>query len=245
MYQERTYRQSHSPDLTGFQVQHEACDLWIAISPECYTDTLPQQCLQFIRELWQELYTYIDTDTEFARTLSPYTPAASAPHTAQQMAIASRQAGVGPMAAVAGCFAQTLGQYLIELVNPADLIIENGGDLWLRSSQPRLIALHAGRSPFSGKIALDIPAANSLSVCTSSGTVGHSLSFGRADAVTVLATDASVADAFATAIANRILEPTDIAHELNELPTCILGCVIILGEHIGAKGAVKIVGIKD
>ena len=149
------------------------------------------------------------------------------------------------MAAVAGYFAQALGEYLIELMSPADLIIENGGDIWLRSSQSRTIALHAGQSPFSGKIALDIPATKSLSICTSSGTVGHSLSFGRADAVTVLATDASLADAFATAIANRILDPSDITRELNELPTVILGCVIILGEHIGAKGAIKIVALTN
>lgn len=243
MYQERSYRSLHSSELFSFQVKHEACDLWLAISQSVYTTDLPAQCQILIRVLWQELYNYIINDSEFANSLVPYAPAAHAPHCAQQMAVASAKAAVGPMAAVAGYFAQALGQYLLQQLNPADLIIENGGDLWLHTSKPRLIALHAGTSPLSGKLALEIPASTALSICTSSGTVGHSLSFGQADAVTVVAADATIADAFATAIANKIKSPADISRELDSLPSEILGCVIIIGEHIGAKGEVKLVRI--
>lgn len=240
MYQERNYRQLHNLDMSSFQVQYEACDLWVAVNTDVDTATLQTVCYDFIQNLWHELYDYIATDSEFACTLAPYTVSPAAPAIARQMSIAAATANVGPMAAVAGCFAQALGSHLVTNFNMTDIIIENGGDIWLCSSQARTIALHAGSSPLSGKLALDIAASTSLSICTSSGTVGHSLSFGQADAVTVVAQDAALADAFATTIANKICDPADINTQLETLPPEILGCVIILGEHIGVKGKIKL-----
>lgn len=243
MYQQRTYRNLHTPDLQSFNVQHEACDLWIALDSSAYTPALQQECQQFIQNKWIELYTYISNDLTFAETLYAYQPNATAPDTAKHMAHAAHKANVGPMAAVAGCFAQELGLHLVSKFDLANIIIENGGDIWLRSDRERIIALHAGTSPLSGKIGLLIPPTPSLGVCTSSGTVGHSLSFGQADAVTVIAKDAAVADAFATAIANMIHSAQDINTALTSLHPELLACVIIMGENIGAKGNIRLKNI--
>lgn len=243
MYQERTYRQLHTSELRSFNVQYEACDLWLAIDSSHYEPVIEQECQQFIRNKWLELSAYVDIDTTFAETLCAYQPPDTAPATAKHMAHAAQKASVGPMAAVAGCFAQDLGLHLVDKFGLENIIIENGGDIWLRSTTERTIALYAGNSPLSGKIALAVPPTSALGICTSSGTVGHSLSFGKADAVTVLAHDAALADAFATAIANRILAAEDITAALADLHEEILACVIILGEHIGVKGNIKLKNI--
>lgn len=243
MYQERSYRQLHSPELSSLQIKYEACDLWLAADQDACIPALQEAAQSFIEHKWQELSSYISSDPDFATSLAHYTTPPSAPTFARQMAEAAAQAKVGPMAAVAGCFAQELGLYLTAQFKLHDLLIENGGDLWLLSSKPRTIALHAGSSELSGKVGLTIPVTAGLGVCTSSGTVGHSLSFGCADAVTVLAQSATLADAFATAIANRIREPEHIQQELANLPPELSGCVIILGQHLGAKGNLQLTKI--
>lgn len=243
MYEQRSYRKLHNSELTGFQVQYEACDLWLAVTKSADSETLRRECQSFIQSQWQELYAYISSDRAFASALSPYYPRRDAPLSAKQMAAAAAKAAVGPMAAVAGCFAAQLGLYLTQKFQLTDLLIENGGDLWLRSSKPRTIALYAGTSSLSGKIGLQIPATEALGICTSSGTVGHSLSFGQADAVTVVAADAALADAFATAIANRIAEPANIQTELDALHPELDGCVIVLASQLGVKGKIKLVNL--
>ncbi len=119
------------------------------------------------------------------------------------MAAAAQTAGVGPMAAVAGAIAECVGRELLEF--SPEVIVENGGDIFLKVSHRRTVGIFAGDSPLTGRIGIQIEARDTpLGVCTSSGTVGHSLSFGRADAVVVLAPAAALADAAATAIGNRV-----------------------------------------
>jgi ApbE superfamily uncharacterized protein (UPF0280 family) len=61
------------------------------------------------------------------------------------------------------------------------------------------------QSPLSSRVGLRLAADEMpVGVCTSSGTVGHSLSLGSADSVTVLADSAVVADAAATRIGNDV-----------------------------------------
>ena len=146
------------------------------------------------------------------------------------------------MAAVAGAMAECVGMELIAL--SPEIIVENGGDIFLKSLKKRLIGVYAGESPLTKKIALHIePEETPLGICTSSGTVGHSLSFGRADAVIVLSPSTPLADAAATAIANLVKEPRDIpgAIKFAEGIGGLKGAVLIKGDIIGLWGEVKIV----
>jgi hypothetical protein len=158
------------------------------------------------------------------------------------MAEAARKAKVGPMAAVAGAIAKFVGLELLAFSE--EVIVENGGDIFLKIKQNRKVGIYAGTSPFSEKIALEVAAREKpFSVCTSSGTVGHSFSFGKADAVVVIAENASLADAAATAIGNVVKEISDIEQGLKVAKTIrgLDGVLIIKGDHLGALGKVKLV----
>jgi len=146
---------------------------------------------------------YIIHNPIFMTTLEPIEAGADAPKVAIMMAEAATSVGVGPMAAVAG----TLAQLAVEGAVTAgvkNIVVENGGDIFVHGNRPYTVAIHAGESPLSDKLALEIDAARlPLAVCTSSATVGPSLSFGEADAVVVLAKSGALADAAATAICNE------------------------------------------
>jgi hypothetical protein len=146
------------------------------------------------------------------------------------------------MAAVAGAVAQFVGYELMERC--ATLIIENGGDIFLKSDQPRTVAIFAGESPLSYKVNLRIsPEKTPIGICTSSGTVGPSLSFGKADAVCVLAKKASLADAAASSIGNAILGKQDITKgiERSRQIEGVLGVVIVVEDQMGIWGDIELV----
>jgi len=158
------------------------------------------------------------------------------------MIAAGRAYEVGPMAAVAGAVAQAVGEGLLRW--SPEVIVENGGDVFLKMDRAVELGLYAGAdSPFSGTIRLRVETeGEALGVCTSSGTVGHSLSFGRADAVTAVAGDAALADAAATAIANRVESADDVERVLKEERErgLLKGLLVVIGKRIGAFGAVAL-----
>ncbi len=81
----------------------------------------------------------------------------------------------------------------------SEAIVENGGDIWIASPSAVTVGLYAGEHPLSGRLALRIPPERlPVSVCSSSGRFGHSLSFGDCDLATVVARDGALADAAAT-----------------------------------------------
>ena len=154
---------------------------------------------------------------------------------------AADKARVGPMASVAGAIAECVGSELLGF--SPEVIVENGGDIYLRSLRKRVIGIFAGSSPLSGKIGLEINGRDTpLGICTSSGTVGHSLSCGEADAVIAISGSATLADAAATAIGNRIKEPADISAGIEAAKSIVglKGVIIIIGSDMGLWGEVKI-----
>lgn len=237
MYQPRTYRHwVSSPDLVSFSVAVAETDLHISA-----TGDLAEEARRLIIKYRGLLEGYIKEQPLFLSALKPLPAAKGAPSIVREMVRAARQTDVGPMAAVAGAIAQYVGADLLEL--SPELIVENGGDIFLKSKGERVVAIYAGGSPLSGKIGIRIKgAATPLGVCTSSGTVGHSLSFGRADAVVAVAKSAILADAVATAVGNRVKTVADIAAGLECAKGIdgLLGAVIILGEKFGAWGDVEI-----
>lgn len=243
-FEPRWYREElHRSALSPFSVRFRETDLWVAVPPRQDTPALRRLCQETATALWQELHAYILEDPQFLHSLVPYSPRFGCPPVAVRMAAAAEKADVGPMAAVAGAFAEEIGLVLSRRFQLTDLIVENGGDIYLATTVPRRIAVWAGQSPLSGRIALDIdPHLSPLGICTSSGTVGPSLSLGQADAVTILAQDPSTADAFATAVGNQVRTAADVEGALQYAAAQedILGCVIIIGEHLGAIGQVRL-----
>jgi len=237
-YQERAYRNYVRADnLVKFEIIEKETDLLILADKNLY-DKAFTATLKYRAELEK----YIESDPAFLKTYSPYRVRYDAPPIARAMADAARKVKVGPMAAVAGAVAEFVGRDL--LASSEELIVENGGDIFLKINQPRKVGVYAGASPFSEKIALEVePRTEPFSVCTSSGTVGHSFSFGKADAVVIIAKSAPLADAAATAVGNVVKETTDIEAGLKQAKKIkgLDGVLIIKDDQMGALGKVKIV----
>ena len=188
------------------------------------------------------LEAYIGHHPLFQTTLDAYQAESGAPAIVKEMAKASQLAGVGPMAAVAGAIAEAVGRDLLAF--SPEVIVENGGDIFLRISKKRLVGIYAGQSSYTQKIALEImPGETPLGIGTSSGTVGHSLSLGSADAVIGLSSSAALADAAATAIGNIVKNRDDIPKAIEQARDIegLCGVVIIIGDQMGVWGRVKIV----
>ncbi len=237
-YEPRTYRTRMAREgLVGFRVAVKETDLWVLASRD-----LAKEVREAVLRERQQLEAYIDAHPAFLGALEPWPEDPFAPEVVREMVAAARLTGVGPMAAVAGALAGRVGQVLDHL--SPELIVENGGDLYLKILQPATVALAAGKSPLSHRVGLKIePKFSPLGVCTSSGTVGHSLSFGRADAASVLARNPALADAAATALGNRVREPGDFAAALAWTVAVpgVLGAVVIVDEKLGAQGQVELV----
>jgi ApbE superfamily uncharacterized protein (UPF0280 family) len=237
MYQPRTYRNwVKNKDLVTFNVIVEETDCHISA-----VTNLEKKARKSILKYRSILKKYILAHPLFLTTLEPFTIARDAPLIVKAMAEAGEKASVGPMASVAGAIADFVGAELAAF--SAEVIIENGGDIYLRSLRDRLIGIYAGKSPLSGKIGLEIAGKDTpLGISTSSGTVGHSLSFGKADAVVVIAETAVLSDAVATGIGNLILRNTDFSKGIEgaqKIPG-IKGVVIIKDSDMGVWGNIKV-----
>ena len=174
-------------------------------------------------------------------SLEPISPDPKASDIIKEMIRTTKLAGVGPMASVAGAVAEFAGNEL--LVYSKQIIIENGGDIFMKSDKVRTIAIYAGDSPLSNKVFIKIkPEDTPIGICTSSGPVGHSLSFGKADACVIIAKSAILADAVATATCNRIKEKKDIAPSLEFALSIkgVKGAVAILGKDLGSMGDIEL-----
>lgn len=238
VYEERSYRGIVGSDLRRMTLINEESDLDIQYSGEL------EGIEQELSELRSLLKSHIRREPEFLTSLTPIAAKDDEEPMVSHMKRAAETAGVGPMAAVAGAVAEYLANMHPEC---GDLIIENGGDLYVRSSRDIRVLIYAGDSVLSNRIALEIKASDTpLGICTSSGTVGHSLSFGKADAVVIVAKDTLLADAAATATANRISAEEDIQGALDFASGIdgVIGAVAVIGPKIGFWGDIKVVPVR-
>jgi len=238
----KNYRRQLCPSgMNSFSVAVKETDLWVAVGEQPIDAGLPQELEQFIWRQRRLLEGYIAKDPFFRETLDPYPVSVTAPEMAREMARAGNIAGVGPMAAVAGAFAHYAGMWLLQ--NFSQVIVENGGDLFLSCPQALKVGIYAGDSPFSGKLAVRIePGRGPRGLCTSSGKVGPSLSRGRADAAVILAQNALLADAVATATGNLVQSAGDLERAVEfagKLPG-VEGVLIILGDKMAAWGRIRL-----
>lgn len=238
MYQVRRYRNwVEDKNLVSFQVKIEESDLFIRADR-----ILAQEAQDSLNRYRKQIQDYIQKHPEFAKSLEPYSVDEQAPDIIRRMAEACSCAGVGPMAAVAAAIAEYVGRDLLK-VSP-ELIIENGGDIFLKTKRIRRIGIFAGKSPYTGRLALEIaPQKNCLGICTSSGTVGPSLSFGKADAAVVISQSAISADAWATRLGNEVKSADDVEKTLALVKEQIevKGAMIIIGDKIGVWGDLKLI----
>ena len=238
---ERSYRRRVSPrGLVPFEVRAKETDLWILAIQD-----LSQEALEEVLRLRHQLEGYIEGHPAFLDSYSPLPDDPMAPPVVRQMLAAALKTGVGPMAAVAGAIAQAVGERLAQWEK--EVVVENGGDIYIRSSRDRTIALFAGDSPLSMKVGIKVKGKDTpLGVCTSSGRVGHSLSMGRAHSVTVVAPDTPLADAAATALANTVKEADHIQKVLEKATEIdgLLGTVVIFEDRLGAWGKIELVSLE-
>lgn len=235
MYQPRDYRKSFTDRLKWYNVCVEETDLMIGTDEDC-----SELILKTVRTLRKEIYAAIRDNSEFLTSLVPVEYKGEG--VVEAMVEAAKLAEVGPFAAVAGAINDMLAEKLMD--KSKQIIIENGGDIYIKSDQDRLIGIYAGNSVLSGKFAIEIQKdLFPVGVCTSSATVGHSFSMGKADAAVVISKTCAVADAFATAFCNRIKKTEDIAPALEWVNGFdeVIGAVAIINDKIGAIGNIKLV----
>ena len=241
-YVKRDYRLLHTAsDLCYFNIKVKESDLAIGVDTESYSDSLVAFCEKELFKVRGDIESYISLHPEFKSSLVPSELLPGAPAIGVEMAKAARQAGVGPMAAVAGAVAEYIGKKLNNYTR--EVIIENGGDIYINSSRDRKIAVFAGNSSFSNKIAIQVkPRECPLSICTSSGTVGHSLSFGKADAAVIKGRPAALADAVATMAGNLVKSKADLIKAIDYAKAIpgVSGILVIKDDNMAAWGDIEI-----
>ncbi len=236
----RQYRNHMGIDrFESFVIQKKDSDLWIGVDKESFHPNIEKYAIKKLEKYRFELEKYLDVHTEFEKSFTPVKALSSAPIIAKAMANASMKAQTGPMAAVAGAFSQFLGKAILKKFKVKEIVVENGGDIFISTKKELFISVFAGSSSLSEKVGINIKeASEKLGICTSAGTFGNSFSFGKADAVMVVSEDTLVADAYATAIANEVRTADDIQTALRFVDSepLIQTILIICDEKIGIKG---------
>jgi len=240
-YKERKYRNLiEGKDLIPFQVKEAESDLYIRANQE-----LSSYTRQMVLNFRGQIENYIYCHPLFKSTLLSYSQDKKAPEIIKSMIHATALCGVGPMAAVAGAIAEFVGKELLNY--SSEVIVENGGDIFIKSNKVRKVSIFAGSSPFSQRIILKIKAKeNYIGICTSSGMVGPSLSFGKADAVTIISDSVLLADAAATAVGNIIKTRKVIEQGLIYAQKIkgVKGVVIIKDDRMGLWGDINFTVVK-
>ncbi len=234
-HEHRLYRfKGTAEGLVPFFARVKESDLFILASKK-----LEDLALSELKRFRREIEDWIEKHPEFLSSYKPLNIIEGCPEIVAEMYRAGKICGVGPMAAVAGAISEFVGKCILR--EASEVIVENGGDIFAFTKRERKVLVYAGESPFSEKLAIKIPRKKRIGICTSSGTVGPSMSFGKADAVVVVAQKAAIADAAATAIGNLIRDKSDFEKatlRAKEMP--LEGGVLIIGEHLAAWGNIEL-----
>ncbi|MBI4961894.1 MAG: UPF0280 family protein [Desulfomonile tiedjei] len=238
LYEPRTYRDfGDAGRFKTFHAAVETSDLYVKAH-----SVLKQETEDLIRRCRGQIEAAIARRPEFLKNLEPIEEDPGDAAVPLLMIRAGKKAGTGPMAAVAGAVADFVGRGLLQ--RSPEVIVENGGDIFVMVSQPVVVGLFAGNSPFNNRVGLRLePTPIPLGVCTSSGTVGPSMSFGVADCATIISREVSLADAVASGLGNRIQGPSDLQRAVEwamKVPG-VDGALAIIGEKMAALGEIELV----
>ncbi len=235
-YTERSYRSRFSDDgRRWFCVKFLESDLWIGVDSGSYRASMEDEVYAFLVDLRRHMDAYLLMDPAYKAALTPYDAGLEASGILKEMSRVSHKTGIGPMSAVAGAVAKHVADFL----GTKEVIVENGGDIYAKATSDMDISVFAGQSPLSEKVGLHIPAAAfPCGICTSSGTVGPSLSLGRADAMMIVCRDVLLADSYATAMANRIQSVNDLQPVIESIQAIpeILGALAVKDDKLAVCG---------
>ncbi len=237
-YVNRSYRNLVDQDtLVSTKVMVGETDLHILADAD-----VEQESHNLICSARNLINAYIKKHPIFLTSLTPLKQDHLAPPLIQAMLHASLTADIGPMGAVAGAVAEFVGQGLLSSGLTQEVIVENGGDIFLQRNKECCFGIFAGESPLSNKVGLQIKQDDMpLGICSSSATIGHSLSLGTSDAITVLAQDTTIADTVATRLGNEMQDDMNHVLEVAKTFSDIRGVVIIKDENLGAWGDIELI----
>lgn len=198
---------------------------------------------RYVFNIRRDLKDYIFKNNEFSLSLEPLKmPEDDLPSIVFKMYESSILSGVGPMACVAGTISEMSLDYLIENGSKYS-IVENGGDIAIVNDEKVLCGIYSNNDVLGNNIAFELKSRRKpLGICSSSSKIGHSISFGDSDCVTVLGKSASLCDGLATRIANaaqgdssedRVAGALECGDDCSEFFDSAL---IICGEHVGTVG---------
>lgn len=243
MFQSRTYRfQMGSSRFSSLVLSIGESDIWIGYNPASVgQNDLRSEAGRIVRRLRNEIISY--PDPAFRTSFVPLTVTDNPSGFIQSMLNASFLAATGPMASVAGAIAQATAQHLKRKFLLDEIVVENGGDLYIDVLKELSVKLIAPGNRLSGKLSVVVdPLHSPLGICTSSGKIGHSYSFGKADAVMVACKDAALSDAYATAFCNRVQKQSDVQKICNEMNAHeeILSAVVLLDDTLALCGQLEV-----
>lgn len=226
-----------SEGLVNFTVKVEESDLLVMAGKN-----LKKEAEYELNRQRKLLKRYIEKNPEFYRSFSPVS-AENVHPIIELMSQSSFLTNTGPMASVAGAIAEMVGKKLLEF--SPQVIVENGGDIFLKTNNECIVGMFAGNSPFSMKTGIKIPPSEfPKGIATSSGKIGHSFSYGDADAVTIVSNSAAFSDGAATYFGNMVVEKKinskEIVNEIKNFPF-IEGCVIIKEKELFIWGKIELV----
>ena len=220
----------------SFRVDYKYSGLYIMCDRDISSE-LEEAILSFYRDIEM----IIAGQPDFEKSLVPIKTGKDLPMTIKEMCCAGEVFNVGPMASIAGALCDHLAKNLTDRCN--FLMIENGGDVYIKSNVPFEVGIFTKNIYFKDKLTLLIEAGQTpCGICSSSGSFGHSLSLGKSDLVTVLSRTATTADAAATAIANTINSEEDINEAIARFSRYseIEGLIIIKNKRIGLWGKLQL-----
>jgi len=240
IFEARTYRNSLSRErFQSFAIQQETADLWIGVDPNSFQDDMADVAVAALRSALDELNAYGTANPLFKKSLKPCSVQDDAPAMIRHLAAAGEKAGVGPMAAVGGLLSETIGRALLENFSIGELVVENGGNLFVKLQDPLVLSIFAGESPLSGMAGMEVlPEQTPLGVCTFTQADKSPMDYGKADAVMIACGDAVLADALTSGFGNRIKKPADVENVLNRTENVpeILAAVLVCDDQIGIRG---------
>jgi ApbE superfamily uncharacterized protein (UPF0280 family) len=252
IYNERFYRSNFATQrFHPLCIQEGESDIWIGWNARGETvdhAELQNAAEKILSSLRKDILEYAKQYPYFLTALEPIPQNDKAPAIIFSMTAAAHAADVGPRASVAGALAEYLGKMLDDQFHFEEIVVENGGDFWLKIQSPLSIGVYAGLSSLSQNLAVVLHPENTpVGLACSSGTVGPSLSYGKADASLVIAKSAAAADAWATALGNRAKSKNDLEEALALLfdgagkyfsheSLKPLGALLIMGDTMAARG---------
>jgi len=234
-HQRRFYRNYGESRGASFNVKLHTTDLFITADRDLY-----EAAYNTLSTVRQQLDAHISENREFLYSLNPVRFSGNTQVIAEEMYRASEAAGVGPMAAVAGAVAESVGRSLLEF--SGEVIVENGGDIWLKINSPAIIGVYVNNIHFADKLWLKLNPENTpCSVCTSTSKLGHSLSFGKADSATIIAASGALADAVATGACNMVQKEEDLSAALEYAMSIdgVTGCMIVFRDKLAVQGNIE------